>query len=542
MGINENLGTTRTIVRTYSRPFPPGVQGELIRDNRTGLTYRWSQSDLAWIAYGTTEQDVTLYVDGILGDDANDGAAATPLLTLGAALLRLPPEIRHNLVIDVQDNAGVALTYEETLVVENFHIYSTGSLDIVGKHQIAAPATGPGLVAADPANTGDWRSLTVAPDPGWTVGDLQGRLAIFTAGPRTGEYCIILNNTSDTIYFGARADAALGQYGPNDGLEIHDITTLIQNTDGTGVATLSIHDVKALEGLTGSRLGIQYIKVLGEIANSLALELAGPVNVFLQGSTIEGLIFSDGHCGGNFTLDRSGLIHGARLLDTLLNDLALNLNMTGLCGSMLVAGNGAGGTRASIINSVFMFNALNPDHAILTLDSVSVYMASCYVGGSKGGVVPVSLRSRSNLLLDMPYGNIIEDSAFSGIQGSLNCRIPGSGTGTILLGSYDALPPGEFENDFTGNLDYGLDLTGQYRLIVHTIQTSTVPNGTGGCRLRWGAYYEFAGATGDEPTISGASGEVDFDDRTPAVWQLWTDDATGLETLTQMRQNPCLPT
>jgi hypothetical protein len=168
-------------------------------------------------------------------------------------------------------------------------------------------------------------------------------------------------------------------------------------------------------------------------------------------------------------------------------------------------------------------------------------MASCSVIGSKAGVVPISLRSRSNLLLDMPYGNEVEGSAYSGIEGNLNEYIPGSGTGTILLGNYTALPPGEFENDFRDNLGYGLNLQGQYRLIVHTVQTSTIPNGVGGCRLCWGGYYEFVGISGDEPTMSGAGGEVEFDDRDPFVWQLWTDDATGLETLCQMRQNASLP-
>ena len=549
MGINENLGTTRTIVRNYSRPFPPGVIGELIHDAGTGLTYRWSQNDGAWIAYGTTEQDVTLYVDGVNGDDDAAGDVANPLETIMEAIRRLPPEIRHDVVINLLDDSGAPYTYEEAISIQNLTIYAPASVVIQGNSEAAVLATGPNTVAADPANTGDWHSLTVVPDPGWTAGDLRGRLVSFSAGPHMGTVCAIVDNTTDTLTFGARATGLLGQYGPNDEFEILDITTLIQNTVPVGIPTLSVHAVESTDNYPGtstefSQLEIQQVRILGEIANLWALNIAGPINLKLLNCTVEGLITSPGHCGGSLVLEGSGLYSASRLLDTVLNDLYIHFYQTGLYGSILLCGLGSGGTHALLENSVFVYDPISSDNAVITLDSVSVRMASNYVLGGADGqarVVPISIRSKSQMVLDMPYGNEIEKSFYSGIDGNINEYIPGSGTATVILGDYDSLPAGEFQNDFRGNSEYGLNLKGQYRLIVHTVQTSTVQNGIGGLRLCWGGYYEFVGVLGSEPTMDGADGKIDFDDRDPILWQLWTDDATGLETLSQMRQNYSLP-
>jgi len=131
-----------------------------------------------------TVEDITLYVR-TTGNDSNDGlTVGTALLTIQAALDRLPKQLDHTIAIDIGEGNFTGFD------VENFDTSRSGSLALTGTIANVTPATGTATGTADGGST------TQLVDSGqtWTVNDLRGSFVYVNS-----EYRIIRSNTSDTL-------------------------------------------------------------------------------------------------------------------------------------------------------------------------------------------------------------------------------------------------------------------------------------------------------------------------------------------------------
>jgi hypothetical protein len=152
-----------------------------------------------------TSAAMTLYV-ATTGLDTNDGSVNRPLLTIQAAINKVPKTIKHPVTINV--GAG---TFDGARI-DGFHLdnslnTNSGSyLRVNGTLVNYIPATGITSGTATSGSAGDyghnWSTLTVI-NAGWTPGELRGKLLTITGG--TGFATSIRNsvtitsNTSDTI-------------------------------------------------------------------------------------------------------------------------------------------------------------------------------------------------------------------------------------------------------------------------------------------------------------------------------------------------------
>lgn len=547
MGVSENLFGTQCIALTYQRPFPQGVPGEILRDFYTGILYRWSATDGTWIPFASTEQPVTLYVDP-LGNDADEGSAAFPLATPQEAVRRLPPEIRHVVLIDINDNAGASFVYGEALVVDQFQIFPNGSIRFLGRTRPAVLLSGPNVVAAAPANFGDDRSLTVVPNPGWTPGDLVGRMARFTVGPHTfWDTCAIIANTNDTIYFGANPQGFLGPYGPADGFDILDITTIIQETNPFGMGSLYVQNNSLdneygnpITGAAASTLVFEDLRFDQDPFIGICALFAGSSQTTFLQCVLHGYLFDVRPTGGQLSFIQCGIYHFDRQwASTPSNNGTKSFFNTGIVGSMDLGQSSAGASYTQLMSCNWIPDYTSADYALMHFEGGRIDIGRCWIDGG-GMYTPVCIhgdRSFGTMVINASV--IIEGSPTSGIDGNFpaNTRPWENGVGSCsILLTNTGMMVGEFLPDIRNNAFYGIDLTGPYRLISYDQAQSTIPNLLGGCRCRRGAHIQVRGILGQVPTICGPAGtdQVDMDDRTPPWFWLWGDEVTGLETLCQM--------
>jgi len=534
----------------------PWQDGDIVTDSYSLISYAYEAAGARWVPYGSTRAPVVLYIDGVNGNDGGDGSVLDPVLTIGEAISRIPPEIRHDVTLDIQDNAGAVFTYDEALVLANKAFYPGARLRFLGKTQLAAPATGPNAIAASVLNNGDWRSFQAVPNPGWTPGDLVGRVVRFTAGPHSGVNTVVLANTVDTLILATRPTGTQGPYGsPLDAFEIRDHTTVVENL--TAVLfnpTLTLGNLKLIASyfdpvsFEPSYVRFEDLRFNGDSFLDFTVVSNGMDYTEFLRNTISGYVsWTSGATGGAFRFSFSGLFTNGTPYFIAAPGTGGHVAFasSGMVGSARICNRYDGASYSIAYNGVFIPDPADPT-PIFDFQSGLFVIQSNWIDGQLSNI-PIRLWPGCFGCLDVQYGNIIENSPYSGIDGDMSSAASrldgGSGKATILLGRYGILPAGDFVNDIRGNTDYGINLTGMYNLLTYDTSGSTLPNGLGGCRCRWGARIENCAFPGAGPTIAGPLfpiDEIDFDDRLVPWYLLWTDDATGLETLCQIRQNQSL--
>jgi hypothetical protein len=528
MGLGENIFGTTTIHRTFSRPFPPGVDGEIMRDAYTGISYKWSGADVAWIPFGTTEQTVDFYINPVTGSDTDVGNAANPLATIQEAFDRLPPTVLHRVTIDLADNGAIQL-YDEAVHIKNHFIQD--DIDVVGKDRVFTPATGPSSVPAHAANTGDNFQITVN-DPGhvnWTAGDLVGKYALFTAGPRAGAIIYILANTVNSIQFGSHPFPVIeGPYGAADAFTIYEITTQIRQNTLLNTATLVVNNVTGRDTSGESFLSFIKVHLIGDKDQEITGLLTNDVYVKFDRSRIDDAVLPIQTGMGIIEFVESGMYPGATsvVASTLLSSMpSWNGNVvildTGVLGTIIF--NGWGANKVQILNSNIL-----PDPGGTPDENVRFGggILSMLIVGIDGQSFNVPIRLTGQMDVDRGSGLIelldveIKNSSGSGVETQLSdlAQIDIVVDDIVIFD----------ESDFYSNTDYGLDISGPCTIVFGGAARSSVANGTAGMRLRHKAIAKYSGPSGDEPDIHGPGGagvdEIDFDDRDPAFFRQFTDD------------------
>jgi hypothetical protein len=296
----------KTLMLALDRPFANGEIGQWARDPYTGYLYNWNENKSYWESVGATTDEKTLYVDGIAGDDGDAGDVSNPLASIQEAINRVPPHVRDKVTIDVQDDGGSELVYDESIVIRNKILEA--NIEVIGKDVLASPTTGPNTVAPG-AHTGDFRSITISPDPGWTPDDLIGYMINFTAGPHVGTTAWVLDNTSDTIIFSVRPWPYEGVYGAADGFEIREITTKIkQDTNLFDYPSIYVNDVSG-DNQEFVALYFNKMHVIGDKDLNFSIGFSGISDVIFEECRLDDYIyggFGKGH--GNIAFDQC-LLH-----------------------------------------------------------------------------------------------------------------------------------------------------------------------------------------------------------------------------------------
>jgi hypothetical protein len=146
-----------------------------------------------------TKAAINLYVDAT-GSDSNPGTQALPLLTIQAALDKVPKTIRHPVTI----NVGAGNFKGATVDGFSFNAITTevgAWLNIVGTLVTATVATGvtTGVVASATLGSTITYGTLVCTGAGWTINDLKGKLVdVVISGSLKTTY-LISSNTADTI-------------------------------------------------------------------------------------------------------------------------------------------------------------------------------------------------------------------------------------------------------------------------------------------------------------------------------------------------------
>ena len=146
-----------------------------------------------------------VYVDPVLGSDLNPGTAALPLATVAAVYVKYPLAAFSRATVTVHlvgDGATLIDFPVSTLIVnggdaaENLYRYRGPQMILATLATGAATVVG-GLT---PAVSDRRTTITVAPNPGWTVSDLQGHyLRVTRAGLKVVFEIPICANTANVI-------------------------------------------------------------------------------------------------------------------------------------------------------------------------------------------------------------------------------------------------------------------------------------------------------------------------------------------------------
>lgn len=170
------------------------------------LGYR-KMASLSSMALEVTSGPITLYVDATKGSDANEGlTASTPLLTITAALNKLPQTIRHTPTINV-----AAGTYTEKVMIPPAILMT--SVLINGEAMApTAPAAGLASGTFDASfGTQLFPNIATVAAGGWTADALVGFFVQMTSGSKIGTRLPIISNTATTLTLGLYVNTAAYQ-------------------------------------------------------------------------------------------------------------------------------------------------------------------------------------------------------------------------------------------------------------------------------------------------------------------------------------------
>lgn len=513
---------------TVPRPWVASpYDAEFRRDPVTGTPYVWNVTSGRWEPAGPNDIPFTLYVNGVTGNDAAAGDAANPVRTIQEAVRRLPKRVLHNAVVDIADNGGAVLLYDEQLLVEDIVTEGIATLRFVGKN-VARIA-----LAASPANAGTYRTWTINPSPGWVPNSLVGMFVLFTAGPHTGLTAWILGNTANTLTLGYYPWPWEGAYGPADAGEIREVTTQIQQQSLPWTPpTLTIKNLSSPNMSRGRKIEFYSLHILSDLNYRSAIESSGRNFVRFNRCRIDDYFSLDYGSSGFLDFQECmawtcrTAVRGRWFSNYPGTDTSVIFVSGGIIGGFVL--NSANGLNFQAVGTNVVTDPITPTNSPTNLFLVGGRYVVFANGSIDGGAI------RTPILLN--------EGAF-GLLTIWSMEIFRSNTSAIRF--YDQALPGmslhldEFYDpvwqplsNLHDNAQYGIDVAATGRVVFFG-PTVGAANGIGGMRLRDGGFASFIGTVGTEPQLAGpAPGTaIDFDDRSPTLWLPFTTDQTGLETL-----------
>jgi len=190
-----------------------------------------------------TYSNLTLYVDPTGSDTGACTSSGTgACATIGAALGRIPKNVRHTVQVNV-----AAGTYSETVQVTGFALArapndtsSTPSLTITGTTGAPTLTTGTTTGTLTSASMSGAPSTVTDSGQSWTVDNLKGLFLLMTSGARNGTYYPIVSNTATVLRL-ASIDTLLvsgATYSIVEPKTILSGQVRVQGNSGGGVVTL----------------------------------------------------------------------------------------------------------------------------------------------------------------------------------------------------------------------------------------------------------------------------------------------------------------
>lgn len=178
------LIATPVLAQTSGSTGNPVSRGSLLRK------YQWA-----------TQGALNLWVNASTGNDINNCTDSnTPCLTIQAAVDKIPPIVRHPVVLTVGSGSYVGAN------IQNFTFQAVSAangayIDINGILTQATPATGTatGTATGGTAGTGATFGTLIDSGQAWTVNNLRGLLILRVGGAGAGETRVISSNTATTI-------------------------------------------------------------------------------------------------------------------------------------------------------------------------------------------------------------------------------------------------------------------------------------------------------------------------------------------------------
>jgi hypothetical protein len=485
---------------------PSPTNRVFVTDDYSKITYYWDVDQDRWVAFGETSKDVSFFIDPVAGDDANQGDALNPLLTIMEAIRRIPPLVKHLITLDmVGGSAGAPNLFDEQVTLEYFTYGAGGKIIFSGKEVTNS---------SNVATGGDFVSIIVG-GAGWTPGALVGQCVVFTAGPHTGlgGRGFILANTADTLRLGRPAFGSEGPYGVGDVFDIRELTCQIkQDSQFFVFPTLEINNQQGMERflLTEGELYFEKVIITGDKDLGAGVIFSGGVKAVFEDCRLEDYVTAVAPGEGNvFLFKCMGNLEASGLTSTPWFSSSpgwagqINTLHTGIVGSLNYDYNSD--LRSQLSNSVF-----RPSPSLGQIfkcrRGVITSVGSYYDG--LGTAVPFALEDVCEMQIALSDGRI-DNSVRSGITPFLaGSVLDGFGQADIRLGNMI----------MDGNAEYAIDLTGPH-VITFDDDVNGDLNGIGGLRLRNGAKAVFKGTVGNEPTISDASGANRMSmGYTPDVW------------------------
>lgn len=514
-------------ITTIPRPWGAGVSQELRADPVTGTVYLWNVTLNRWVSVSPNDIAFTLYVNGITGNDAAAGDIANPVKTVMEAVHRLPQRIVHDVVIDIADNAGAVLLYDEQVIIEDIAVEGDATFLFQGK-SVARVA-----IAAAPANSGTYRTWTISPSPGWVANAYVGMCVEFTAGDHAGVTAWILGNTADTLTLGYYPWPWENAYGPTDAGEIREVTTQIRyQTAPAGPYTMCLRNLSSSLPTSGRRFKFDLIHLRGDSVNDFTVNAAGQNTIQFTRCRIDDYFGLDVGSGGflSFSECLAWTCRNAFRLRWFSNypgsDTTVVYVGGGVIGGFVMGVNNGHNCHLSGVNVVTdPITPTNSPNSLLLLGGRHLEFTNGSINGA-GIRTPMYVVTGSYGTLSI-YTAEVYGSNTSGIRFEPEGL---AGLAIDLDNLYD--PVWQPVSNFHNNAQYGIDLLGTGRITFFG-PTLGPANGVGGMRMRDGAFALFVGPIGSEPLLVGpAPGtDINFDDRTPTLWLPFTTDQTGLETL-----------
>lgn len=457
----------------------------------------------------TSTLQTSAAVDLFVATTGSDAVACTsvssPCLTIEGAMRKLPPLIRHPVVITVAAGTYTAGAYLAGYTFDQSYSPTDGAyLTIKGTRSTATAATGAatGTVASSVAGSGVTFGSIDVTAAGWTTDDFRGKLLEITGGTGSGQFRMIASNDADTIVIGGSFSPTLDATST---FAVRDWVTIINNvlpepatmdagvvaSGGSGNAAFYIGSNPGGMGRTSTATGfiaarptiyLQDLKISVPSAVR-AVRYSGGSHVQLDRVRIEGgttgLDLSSANGAGTFRLNTSSGSASSALISIvadpasvyLINEVTLDVTSTG----QALAVGAAGGTAAA-----------------------NVTMVSASVRGSTG------------LIINLPL--VGGQAALSRVQvnGGASCVSIGGLSGGIYAGSsliggqgYVVISNSSFDNCSVA----AINAKGGY----YTLQLASVSGGTNaiGTRLANGAMVGFASTV----SLTGTA-EISVDDTT----------------------------
>jgi hypothetical protein len=341
---------------------------------------------------GTT-QALTYYV-ATTGSDSNDGITSlTPLLTIQAAIDKIPKRVRHLIKVEVAAGSYAGFLVVGFTVEPANAVAAAGIVVYAASHSTATVTTGSATGTFTGTSTGDSSAPTFSTvtDSGqsWTTNNLKGKLIEVLTGDSTGTFLPIVSNTATAITL--ESTSATGSIGGTYAIRDWNVTITSPVTYPlfTDTASATAFQLKYGIFVRNNMTGQSAIAVEGMAVN--------------LGATVATACFSAGYNVGNIQFNRMkavGAATGVSVGDgstTRLQSCVLSVN--------------AGKTAAAVGGSVNFYNTFvsggtgAPAFTVGAIGALTLALIDCHLEGHPIGLKFIgncsALMEVSGLSIDM---------------------------------------------------------------------------------------------------------------------------------------------